>query len=392
MTIILHSAICTLHFAMEQRDMTRFFAVLERDLRRFVRNPIVIPASVLMPILYLVILGNSFQGELKHLSIAVVDIDGGPYSRRMIQMLHTIEAGPRTVSVYPLSEQGSAIKGLKEGVFEAALIIPSDFSRDILHGKGGELGLFLDNAESISANSIRLALTGALRNLKKEFVPVREEAQPKLREIELYKKVDYDQTLIPGVVIMAIFLGAMTTGVFNIVMDKFLGIEESHFLTPLTKLDIVMGLIISGLLITTIIAMLVLFFSSLIAGIYLWQILNIYSLILVTCIIMLSTLGLLGMMFIILGRANHPRIVGVLGGFLNVIFFFPSGAIYPIESFPAWLKTFASINPETYSVHALRSILFKNAGLMAVQGDIVFLAVFAIITITIATTIFKRGL
>src|SRR3990170_5188811 len=337
-------------------------------------------------------LGNSFQGELKHLSIAVVDIDGGPYSRRMIQMLHTIEAGPRTVSVYHLSDQGSAIKGLKEGVFEAALIIPSDFSRDILHGKGGELGLFLDNAESISANSIRLALTGALRNLKKEFVPVREEAQPKLREIELYKKVDYDQTLIPGVVIMAIFLGAMTTGVFNIVMDKFLGIEESHFLTPLTKLDIVMGLIISGLIITTIIAMLVLFFSSLIAGIYLWQILNFYSLILIVMVVVLSTLGLLGMMFIILGRANHPRIVGVLGGFLNVIFFFPSGAIYPVESFPGWLKAFAKVNPERYSVHALRTILFKGESLRGIEGDILFLAIFAGVTLSVATFSYKRGL
>ena len=372
--------------------MTRFFAVLERDLRRFVRNPIVIAASVLMPILYLIILGNSFQGELKHLSIAVVDIDGGPYSRRMIQMLHTIEAGPRTVSVYHLSDQGSAIKGLKEGVFKAALIIPSDFSRDILHGKGGELGLFLDNAESISANSIRLALTGALTNLKKEFVPVREEAQPKLREVELYKKVDYDQTLIPGVVIMAIFLGAMTTGVFNIVMDKFLGIDESHFLTPLTKRDIVMGLAASGLIITTLISLFVLFFSSLIAGIYLWQTLTIYSSVMIIFVIVLSTLGLLGLMFVILGRANHPRIVGVLGGFLNVIFFFPSGAIYPVESFPAWLKAFANVNPETYSVHALRAILFKGAGLWAVKEDFLFLAVFAVITITIATLTFKRGL
>src|SRR3989337_2706814 len=129
--------------------MTRFFAVLERDLRRFVRNPIVISASVLMPILYLVILGNSFQGELKHLSIAVVDIDGGPYSRRMVQKIPNVEAGPRTVSGYHLSDEVSAIKGLKEGVFKAVLIIPSDFTRDILRGKGSELGLFLYNAEAI---------------------------------------------------------------------------------------------------------------------------------------------------------------------------------------------------------------------------------------------------
>jgi len=82
----------------------------------------------------------------------------------------------------------------------------------------------------------------------------------------------------------------------------------------------------------------------------------------------------------------------VLGGFLNVIFFFPSGAIYPVESFPAWLKAFANVNPETYSVHALRAILFKGAGLWAVKEDFLFLAVFAVITITIATLTFKRGL
>ncbi|OGP27118.1 MAG: hypothetical protein A2067_04175, partial [Deltaproteobacteria bacterium GWB2_42_7] len=255
--------------------MTRFFAVLERDLRRFLRNPIVIAMSIVMPILYLVILGNSFQGELKNLSIAVVDMDNGPYSHRVVELLHALEAGPKTIKMYHLSDQGIALENLKQGLLKGALIIPPNFSRDVIHGKGGELGLFLDNAESISANSIRFAISGALAELKNEFISVREEqTKTKLREVELYKKVDYDQTLIPGVVIMAIFLGAMTTGVFNIVMDKFLGIEESHFLTPLTKLDIVMGLIISGLLITTIIAMLVLFFSSLIAGIYLWQILS----------------------------------------------------------------------------------------------------------------------
>lgn len=373
--------------------MTRFLAVLERDLRRFIRNPIVIAASVVMPILYLVILGNSFQGELKNLSIAVVDMDNGPYSHRVVQLLHALEAGPKTIKMYHFSDQGTAMENLKQGLLKAALIIPSDFSRDVIHGKGGELGLFLDNAESISANSIRSAILGAIAELKNEFVSVREEyTKTQVREVELYKKVDYDQTLIPGVVIMAIFLGAMTTGVFNIVMDKFLGIEESHFLTPLTKMDIVMGLIVSGLVITTVIAILVLFFSSLIAGIYLWQMLNLYSLVLIVAVIVLSTLGLLGLMFIILGRANHPRIVGVLGGFLNVIFFFPSGAIYPVESFPTWLKVFSIVNPETYSVHALRSLLFKNADILAVTGDILFLTVFTIITVTIAISIFKRGL
>jgi ABC-2 type transport system permease protein len=202
--------------------------------------------------------------------------------------------------------------------------------------------------------------------------------------------IDYYQSLVPGVVIMAIFLGTMTAGVFNLVMDRFLGIEESYLLTPLSKSEIVSGLVISGLSITTITATIVFAASMLITGIPfsrgLSQGLSIFI------IIVLTTLALLSMMFVILGRANHPRIVGIFSGFLNVIFFFPSGAIYPVESFPPWLKAFATINPEAYAVHALKSILFKGAGLKIVYGDIIFLVAFTAVMMSIAIVSFKRTL
>ncbi|MBI5469482.1 MAG: ABC transporter permease [Deltaproteobacteria bacterium] len=373
--------------------MARFYAIFVRDLKKFIRNPLVVAMSLLMPIIYLVILGNSFQGELKNLPLAVVDLDGGPYATRVFELLGSIEAGPRTVRTVRVADQGEAMDGLKDGVYKAVLVIPSGFSRAVMRGTAPELGLFLDNAESISAGNIQAAMKSAIPELKREFIPVREErGVAHLHNVELYRKVDYDQTLIPGIVIMAIFLGAMTTGAFNMVMDRFLGIEESYFLTPLTKRDIVFGLVASGLLITTVLAVVVLFLSSLISGIYLWRSLTPGTVVLILAVIILSTLGLQGLMFIIMGRINHPRIVGVLGGFLNVIFFFPSGAIYPVESFPWWLKGFATVNPETYSVHALRALLFKGAGVVAVNGDLLFLAVFAAVAIFLGTMAFKRGL
>lgn len=373
--------------------MNRFIAIFERDLRKFVRNPLVVAMSLLMPIIYLLVLGHSFQGELKRLPLAVVDQDGGPQADRVLRLLRSIEAGPATIEVNMVPDQGSAMRGLRDGSFKGVMVIPPDFTRKSIRGAGPELGLYLDNAEAISANAIRSAISAALPGLGEEFIPIREErTRPVLRDMELYRKVDYDQSLLPGVVIMAIFLGAMTTGAFNMVMDKFLGIEESYFLTPLTKGDIVIGLIASGLLITTILALLVLFFGSLISGIFLWTMLSPGSLLLLLAVIVLSTLGLQGLMFMIMGRINHPRIVGVLGGFLNVILFFPSGAIYPVESFPGWLRVFAMVNPETYSVHALRALLFKGAGLAAVQYDILFLAAFAVISISAGLLIFKRAL
>jgi ABC-2 type transport system permease protein len=189
---------------------------------------------------------------------------------------------------------------------------------------------------------------------------------------------------------MAIFLAVLTTGAFNLVMDRFLGIDECYLLTPLSKSDIVAGLIISGLSITTLIAVFIFSVGMVMTGIpFSSEIGKFPSLLL---IIILTILSLLSLMFIILGRVKTPRIVGALTGFLNVILFFPSGAVYPIASFPQWLKTFSKINPEAYAVDALKSILFKGASLGSILTDVAFLSVFTIVMMTTAIATFKRTL
>lgn len=208
------------------------------------------------------------------------------------------------------------------------------------------------------------------------------------RDVNLYRQVDYFQSLVPGVVIMAIFLGSLTTGAFNLVMDRFLGVDESYMLTPLTKFDIVGGLIMSGLMITTGIALFIFVVSILLTGIPLAHFLR--QGLLILAVIVLTALGLLSLMFLILGRFNHPRVVGILSGFLNVILFFPSGAIYPIASFPPWLQTFAMVNPEAYAVHAIKGLLFKDAGLAAIGGDLVFLSAFSVVLLFLSVLTFKR--
>lgn len=371
--------------------MTRLLAVIKRDLLKFKRNPVVIAMSLVMPIVYLVVLGNSFQGKLKDLPIGVVDLDGGPQARLLVEKLQAIEGGPKSFILIRIKDQGAAIEEVRKGTMKAALIIPPDFSRRHSSGRRAEVGLFIDNTDSISSVTIRETIRGAFNFLNVEYLPVRESPRESyLRDVDLYRKLDYDQSLVPGVVIMAIFLGTLTTGAFNLVMDRFLGIDESYLLTPLKKSDIVAGLIVSGVIITTIITLIVFLVSILITGTPLTG--GVVKCLMIFLVIILTTLGLLSMMFIFLGRVNHPRIVGILSGFLNVIFFFPSGAVYPIESFPGWLKAFAKVNPEAYAVHALKSILFKNAGLEAVYRDIFFLVAFTLIMMTIGIASFKRTL
>ncbi len=369
----------------------RLSAVVDRDWKKFRRNPVVIAMSVLMPIIYLMILGNSFQGKLRGLPLAVVNQDSGPYSRSVLDNLRAIAAGPRTLVIRAATDEAAAVAGVRNGIYKAALVIPPDFSKKVVLKAGPEVGLFLDNTDGISAQALRGAVNGAVGAIASDYVPIRERAyEIHLRDSNLYRQVDYFQSLVPGVVIMSIFLGAMTTGVFNIVMDRFVGVEEAYLLTPLTKTDIVAGLIISGLSITTAVAVLVLAAGVAITGMPLPGSVEQYALMLL--LIVLATLSLLSLMFAILGRARHPRIVGVMSGFLNVILFFPSGAMYPVASLPGWLRGLARINPEAYAVSALKAVLFKGAHLATVWGDIAFLAAFTAVMMTAAIVLFKRTL
>ena len=375
----------------DEDAMVRLLAVIERDLKKFKRNPTVLAMSILMPIIYLVILGNSFQGKLQELPIVVVNQDSGPYARRIMENLRAVEAGPHTITILSTADDREAIDGVRKGRYKAGLMIPPDFSKKVVLKRRPEVGLFLDNTDAISADTIRNTVNSALKSINTDYVSVREKTDEVfLRDVDLYRKVDYYQSLVPGVVIMAIFLGTLTTGAFNLVMDRFLGIDESYLLTPLSKSHIVAGLAISGLSITTIIAVLIFTVSMIMTGIPFSRGIGQFASILT--VIVLTTLCLLSLMFVIIGRVNHPRIVGVLSGFLNVILFFPSGAIYPIASFPEWLKTFAKVNPEAYAVDALKSILFKGGHIIDISGDLLFLLMFTLVMMTIAIVTFKRTL
>lgn len=371
--------------------MIRLMAVIERDLKKFRRNPITLLMSIVLPIIYLVILGNSFQGKLHRLPLVVVDHDRGEWSRRLLDNLHAIAAGPRTLILNQIGDENQAVRDVRRGRYKACLIIPDRFSKKVAVRAVPEVALFLDNTDGISAETLRSAVTGALRASALDYVAIRKRpGDLQLRDINLYPQVDYSQSLVPGVIIMAIFLGTLTTGAFNLVMDRFLGVDESYMLTPLSKGDIVGGLIISGLVVTTLIAVLIMTIGTLVTGIPFSRVLgNVHLLLL---IIVLTTLSLLSLMFVLLGRLHHPRVVGILSGFMNVILFFPSGAVYPIASFPGWLRTFAAVNPEAYAVAALKSVLFKAEGLGTIWPDLAFLLGFTAVTMTAAILLFKRTL
>ena len=73
--------------------MHRTWAIVERELRRFRRSPLLIIMSLIFPLLQLVVLGYAFGGNVKHLKLAIVDQDHGVPAVRIREMTSAVASG-----------------------------------------------------------------------------------------------------------------------------------------------------------------------------------------------------------------------------------------------------------------------------------------------------------
>jgi ABC-2 type transport system permease protein len=108
--------------------------------------------------------------------------------------------------------------------------------------------------------------------------------------------------------------------------------------------------------------------------------------------IVLTSIALNTMMFLLVVRVEDPLVPRAIFGILNTLLFFPSGAVYPIQAFPAWLRAIASVDPFTFAVHGFKSLLLKESSFSAILPDLLYLSLFSVVALSIATPLFKRTL
>jgi ABC-2 type transport system permease protein len=138
----------------------------------------------------------------------------------------------------------------------------------------------------------------------------------------------------------------------------------------------------SGIVITLV--------GSLLAGVS--SIFNLGTMLGLALMILLTSLAFNAMMFLLMVRVEDPLVPRAMFGILNTLLFFPSGAVYPTEAFPKWLRYISVVDPFTFAVHGFKSLLLKETGLVAVWQDMVYLTAFAVLALAVAVPLFKRTL
>ena len=294
---------------------------------------------MVMPIVQLVVLGYAFGGNVKHLKVAIVDQDHGVPAAKVRDGVGGWLPAARTIDIIDYADQGQALTDLRNGRVNGVLTIPPEFSRRVLAKNEPQVALIEDNTDSFVSAALAATLGSMLAAYNQPARAPRIQGQATLDVVEVYPYVPYIQYLLPGSVVMSIFMMVMIGGGIIFIDDKARGLHEGYLVTPITKFELIAGFNISGTVKAVMAGMFLMTIGSFIAGIP--DPFNAMRLFRLFVVIVVTAFALISLMFLLMVRVSDPLLPRAVFGVLNTVLYFPSGAVYPQQGFPGWMQVIA---------------------------------------------------
>ena len=370
--------------------MNRMMAIIEREMRKFFRSPALMMVSMIFPLVQLIVLGNAFGGKIRDAKMGLVDEDHGTQAVRIKEAFDAVRANAGTFIAVPYDNEVQAREDVRNGKIQGAVIIPAQYSKLVYEKNHPRIALIVDNSDNFMSSTFEEKMNEVTDALNQPDVSPRLLQQTALDVVELYPYIEYMKYLLPGSIALAMFVSAMIGGGMLYIDDKARGIHEGYLVTPITKAELVFGLNGAGAIKGVLTGVVITMIGSLIAGV--GTIFNPLTMLGLLAMILATAAAFNCMMFLMMVRVEDPLVPRATFGILNTLLFFPSGSIYPVQAFPAWLRGIAFVDPFTYAVHGFKALLLKESGLSAIVPDLLFLSIFAVGTMALAVPLFKRTL
>jgi ABC-type multidrug transport system permease subunit len=380
-------------------NLQRISAIIERDMRKFFRSPALMMSSMIFPLMQLIVLGYAFGGKIKGVKVAVVDKDQTAASRDIRVRFDAIAAGPRTMKIEEYSSLSDAVVDLRTGFVRAVVYIPPDYSQRVDQGNRPRIAFIEDNTDNFVTSEVLSRIQSLVQDLNQglnPFQPGQRLSVPTprldplidLQVVELYPYIEYIKYLLSGSIAMSIFIVAMIGGGITFIDDKSRGLHEGYLVTPIKKSELILGLIFSGAIKGVMAGISITIIGGLLAGVgRLWDPVRLVYL---AVVLGTTSVAMISFMFLLMVRVSDPLVPRAMFGVLNTLLYFPSGAIYPVEGFPPWLRWISYIDPFTYAVHALKALLLKNTGFAGIYTDIFVLLGFSLVLVSLSVAFFRR--
>ena len=370
----------------------RIFAIAKKEMRQLKRDTRMLFIVFFFPVVLLAIFGYAINFDVHHIKIAVYDQDRSEYTRDYVSGLISSEYFDLVTYI---DNDDQIKKILDEKIVQVVVVFPKDLSRKLLSKQEVKIQFLVDGVDGTSANVIQnyvnaatfsyslqltkeyLAVTG-----KQFYVPI--DLQPRF-----WFNPDLQSTrfLIPGLMGMILIITAVISISLSIVREKERGTIEQINVSPLSSIEFILGKTIPYIIISLINATIVL-----LAGYILFDIVikgNIFLLLLGTFAFLFAALSL----GVFISTISDSQQVAFQAA--NVTSLLPSlilsGFIFPIESMPVAIQILTNITPAKFYIVILRAILLRGAGISAFWDQLIYLGIFGVVFIALATVVDKKS-
>lgn len=347
------------------------------------------------PLIQMVIFGYAATLEIKHVSLAVLDLDNTQESRELISHF---SASHYFNIVQNATRRSDVRDGIDRGRFVMAVEIDSGFAQRLRNGQGANVQVIVDSSNSNTA----LVALGYMTQIGAQFSQDYQRdrmwrAAPQLAslvpQIQLEERPWFNEGLlsewyfVPGVLGNLMLIMIMNLTAFAVVREREIGTLEQIMVTPIRRWEFILGKTLPFFLIGCLDAIMLFLVGTLWFGVPFRGHLGVLAI--GVTVFLLAGLGL-GLLLSTLAKTQQQSMITAF--FFTMPMTTLSGFGTPISSMPLFFQRLSYLNPLRHVVFILRSLYLKGVGLNVLWPNVTLMGVFALLMLGISVARFRKSL
>jgi ABC-2 type transport system permease protein len=364
------------------------------------------------PLLFMLIFGSAFGGDTSPISVDMVIVapEGGytdAVTQQFVATFSDIDAvRVRTVTL----THGTFAEEAQYQVDEEGEVVILGMPASIIPGEAGPatLSIFYDSSADPTEQSVALSIIdsvvegfsdvifqqqvsqaqqqGFLSPEQGAFVlsaaaPIEPTQTPVSASEEDLSYIDY---LVPGLVSMSLLWTGVNGASAGIVEDRVKGIRRRILSTPVSRSAVMLGDMLSQMVVVLIQVVILL-----LVAVYIYNLNIVGSLWLMFLIIIIGTLGMIGIGLIIASFTKTADEAGQAAMFVNFPMMFLSGIFFPLSQ--GWMNSLSKVFPLTYTNNALRDVMIRGEGIGGITSTLGASVVFTAVIFIVGTYLVSKG-
>lgn len=364
----------------------RLVAIMRKEMLQIVRDPRNLFLVTVSPAFLLILLSYVFSFEIKQFSLAVLDLDRTPLSRRYQASLGSIQDLDLTYTVGSYEEIDPL---LLEGMVDAALVIPPGFAAQVHGGQAAQVQAIVDGTDPFAGSQAINLLT----NLSVAFVSSSDApgSATGLQPVEILTKAWYNPGLlslhgmVPGLLAIVLIMPTLALAL-ALTREKETGTLEGLMATPVLGAEYLVGKLVAYIISGLVSALLALLVAVLWFQVPFRGSLGLY--------LLLAADYFLACMAAVIVVANFVKSQQTAMFIVLLIFIVPSfflaGLITPVSEGSLYSLLTSYVLPSTHFVEISRVVFLKGLGLAPMYQPALILLGMGLGALAIGLRSFKK--